>query len=157
MFILMHDQQRPVPILHAHDLDAATNTKDAIDPAMWRRFGLQISVDLPEADERYAIMRKYLLPYDLPDLEINRLVDLTTGCSPSLLRQLMEGIKRTLILGPKMDRNISDPVAVFTQIVSSVAPPPEMEQPDLWKDSSACRSLKGMEWPPRLLEKSDKK
>jgi AAA+ superfamily predicted ATPase len=46
---------------------AATNTKDALDPAMWRRFGLQISVDLPGENERFAILRKYALPFDFDD------------------------------------------------------------------------------------------
>lgn len=130
---------------------AATNTKEAIDAAAWRRFGLMICVDLPHPDERFAIIKKYAQPYELDDLEVDRLVDLTERCSPSLLRQLMEGMKRTLVLGPMMNRDISDPVTVFEQIVSSIAPPPELDQPTLWADSYACRKLKGMQWPPKLM------
>lgn len=128
---------------------AATNTKDALDAAMWRRFGLQISVDLPGEDERFAILRKYALPFDLEDGAIDRLVMLTRACSPSLLRQLMEGMKRTLLLGPRLQMDISRPELVFGHVIASIAPPPEMQQPPLWSDARALDRLEGIAWPPR--------
>ncbi len=127
---------------------AATNTKDALDSAMWRRFGMQISVDLPGEDQRFAIIRKYALPFDLEDSAIDVLVDLTRGCSPSLLRQLMEGMKRTLVLGPKLHLDITSAAVVFERVIASIAPPPEMVQPPLWSDSSSLDSLDGIQWPP---------
>jgi hypothetical protein len=128
---------------------AATNTKDALDPAMWRRFGLQISVDLPEAAERFAILRKYALPFDLEDSAIDVLVTATRGCSPSLLRQLMEGVKRNLVLGPRLNWDISKPEVVLARVVASIAPPPEMTQPPLWSDNRrALEEIKAITWPP---------
>jgi SpoVK/Ycf46/Vps4 family AAA+-type ATPase len=128
---------------------AATNTKDILDPAMWRRFGLQISVDLPGENERFAILRKYGLPFDLEDDAIDVLTSVTRGCSPSLLRQLMEGMKRTLVLAPRLRVDVSQPAQVFARIVASIAPPPEMTQPPLWQDTSrALADLKGIQWPP---------
>lgn len=128
---------------------AATNTKDAIDPAMWRRFGLQISVDLPGEIERFAIIRKYALPYDLEDAAIDILVDATRGCSPSLLRQLLEGMKRTLVLAPRLAIDVSRPERVFAHIVASIAPPPEMPQPPLWANTtSTLADLDAIAWPP---------
>lgn len=128
---------------------AATNTKAEIDPAMWRRFGLQISVDLPGEHERFAIIRKYALPFDFEDAAIDVLVDATRGCSPSLLRQLMEGMKRTLVLAPKLHLDVSRPSIVLGHVIAAIAPPPEMAQPPLW--SAPKRSLEeidGMAWPP---------
>ena len=127
---------------------AATNTKDVIDPAMWRRFGLQISVDLPGEEERFAILRKYALPYDLEDDAIDVLVRVTRGCSPSLLRQLMEGMKRTLVLAPRLQLDVSVPERVFAHVRSSIAPPPELEQPPLWSDARAIEEVRGIAWPP---------
>jgi SpoVK/Ycf46/Vps4 family AAA+-type ATPase len=127
---------------------AATNTKDVLDPAMWRRFGLQISVDLPGAEERFAILRKYALPFDLQDEAIDVLVRVTRGCSPSLLRQLMEGMKRTLVLAPRLHFDVSRPERVFAHIAGSIAPPPEMEQPPLWADPRAVEEVSGIAWPP---------
>lgn len=127
---------------------AATNTKDALDSAMWRRFGLQISVDLPGANERFAIIRKYALPFDLEDSAIDVLVDVTRGCSPSLLRQLMEGMKRTLVLAPKLHLDVSSPVRLFSHVMAAISPPPEMVQPPLWADETAVEKVEGIAWPP---------
>jgi len=131
---------------------AATNTKDALDPAMWRRFGLQISVDLPGEHERFAILRKYALPFDLEDSAIDVLVTVTRGCSPSLLRQLMEGMKRTLILGPRLSFDVSRSRNVIAHVIASIAPPPEMPSPPLWSESDrALDKLQDIEWPPRRV------
>lgn len=127
---------------------AATNTKDTIDPAMWRRFGLQISVDLPGEHERFAILRKYAHPFDFNDDAIDVLVAATRGCSPSLLRQLMEGMKRTLVLAPRLHFDVSRPETVFAHVISSIAPPPEMEQPPLWTEARAIDQIRAIAWPP---------
>lgn len=129
---------------------AATNTKDALDPAMWRRFGLQISLDLPGEPERFAILRKYALPFDLEDSAIDVLVIATRGCSPSLLRQLMEGMKRTLVLAPRLHVDVSRPETVFAHVIASIAPPPEMQQPPLWADGGrgVLHQTKDIAWPP---------
>lgn len=128
---------------------AATNTKDALDAAMWRRFGLQISVDLPGENERFAILRKYALPFDLEDAAIDVLVSATRGCSPSLLRQLMEGMKRAFVLAPRLHHlDITRPEIVFGHVIASIAPPPEMEQPPLWSGARALNEVKGIAWPP---------
>jgi len=131
---------------------AATNAKSALDSAMWRRFGLQISVALPGDVERFAILRKYAAPFDLHDEAVDMLVTVTCGCSPSLLRQLMEGMKRSLVLAHRLHVDISSPVDVFGRIVASIAPPPEMEQPPLWADTRALGTLTGMDWPPARMD-----
>lgn len=137
---------------------AATNLKDTLDPAMWRRFGLQIEVALPREEERFAILRKYAMPFDLTDAAVDRLVTATRGCSPSLLKQLMEGMKRTLVMGPRLAFNTSRPEIVFGHVIGSIAPPPEMEQPPLWSDSAAALAeLADMAWPPRRIPAKEKR
>jgi SpoVK/Ycf46/Vps4 family AAA+-type ATPase len=132
---------------------AATNTKDALDPAMWRRFGLQISVDMPGEVERFAIIRKYALPFDLADEAIDILVIATRGCSPSLLRQLMEGMKRTLVLAPRLSLDVSRPARVFQHVVASIAPPPEMPQPPLWSQTgTTLEEIEQIAWPPTRVQ-----
>lgn len=129
---------------------AATNTKDALDAAMWRRFGLQISVDLPGEGERFAILRKYAMPFDLDDAAIDVLVAETRNCSPSLLRQLMEGMKRTLVLSPKLHFDVQRPAAVFAHVIAAIAPPPELQQPPLWGDPRrALDRIADIAWPPK--------
>ena len=132
---------------------AATNLQDAIDPAIWRRFGIQITVDLPGFDERFAIMRRYGLPYHFDDALLDELVLLTDGAAPSLLRQMIEGVKRILVLGPKLGRDITSPVEVFTRIAAQVAPHPVYLEPPhvapfLWREPESVKRLADLPWPP---------
>lgn len=126
-------------------LVAATNRAEDIDQALWRRFHLQVSIALPGDDERFAILRRYGLPFEFTDDDIELLTHLTVGASPALLRGLMEGVKRALIMGPKIGLDISDAPRVFRRVVGSVAPPPEIERPPLWGSQSKTAS---MSWPP---------
>ncbi|WP_457797608.1 AAA family ATPase [Methylocystis sp. S23] len=91
---------------------AATNIADGLDQAIWRRFGIHIEVEIPGFDERFAIIKRYLHPFKIADETIDELCLATHGAAPSLLRQLCEGIKRSLILSPRMKRDISDIVSV---------------------------------------------
>lgn len=131
---------------------AATNRDDTLDPALWRRFGMQIDVALPGDDERYAILARYLDPYEINEPSLALLTDVTQGASPSLLRQLMEGIKRAIVLGPKLKRDIEKPVPVIKQVIASIAPPPGMPAPHLWRVKTAINELKDLQWPPTLKQ-----
>lgn len=134
---------------------AATNVPDIIDPAMWRRFGIQIDVALPGEDERFAILSRYLDPFFFDGETMELLTGLTAGASPSLLRQLMEGVKRSVIMGAKLKRDVSKPVPVFRQIVASITPPPECQTPQLWGVKTAVERLENITWPPKRGETND--
>lgn len=130
-------------------LIAATNRREDIDPAIWRRFHLQMNVDLPGDDERFAIMKRYGAPFAWADEDLDVLVDLTAGASPALLRNMMEGVKRALILAPRQSRDISDPAAVFGSVIASLDPPEGMERPALWSGADALCGLRAFQaWPP---------
>ncbi len=124
----------------------ATNRREELDPALWRRFGMQLSVDLPGLDERFAIIRRYAAPFDLPDDDIDALADATIGASPALLRQLVEGVKRRIAIAPKLNHNIPDAGAALRAVVASVAMPPEFEVPPLWRPHGVA-NLPAMTWP----------
>jgi SpoVK/Ycf46/Vps4 family AAA+-type ATPase len=132
---------------HAGYVVAATNRKQDIDPALWRRFHMQVPIDLPEFEERFSILRRYGLPFAFTDADLDLLAEMTDGASPALLRGLMEGVKRALVMAPKTKISAADPVAVFHRIVSSLQPPPEIEPPQLWSGISLDR-LKELSWPP---------
>ncbi len=101
---------------------------------------------------RFAILRKYAHPFDFDDDAIDILVAATRGCSPSLLRQLMEGMKRTLVLAPRLHFDVSRPATVFAHVIASIAPPPEMEQPPLWCEKRAIDQIGSIAWPPTRVE-----
>lgn len=127
---------------------AATNRATALDPAIWRRFGMQLEIPLPGPDERYAIMAFYLHPFTISEAAMDYLTAATDGAAPSLLRQLMEGIKRDMILAPRMN-NPTDAKATFFRIIASVAPHPDYNVPYLWAETSAAlHNLAKFPWPP---------
>ncbi len=130
-------------------LVAATNRPQALDEALWRRFHLQLTVDLPGGDERFAILRRYGLPYAFADDDLELLTDLTAGASPALLKGLMEGIKRSLVIGRKLGWRIDDPVHVVLRVLGGISPPPEITAPPLWCEDDAVDRLAAMSWPPR--------
>jgi hypothetical protein len=87
------------------------------------------------------------MPFEPADEEVDLLVELTAGASPALLRALMEGVKRTLIVGPKTGRPTDNPVAVFGSVIAAVAPAPEYTPPPLWADANAVGELAVLAWP----------
>lgn len=129
----------------------ATNRHEQIDPAMWRRFDMQISVDLPESEERFAIIKRYAEPLMPSDDAIDFLVDLTAGASPALLRALLEGMKRAVVVWPRIRRDHADVRAVLETILVSLVPPPEINPPPLWKAdlsrNAPATALERLEWP----------
>jgi SpoVK/Ycf46/Vps4 family AAA+-type ATPase len=129
---------------------AATNRQDFLDPALWRRFGMQISVDLPGHDERFAIIRRYAAPFILGDDETDELVLATAGASPALLRALMEGVKRSIVVGPRVGRKVEDARSVIAAVVAACAPAPEYEPPPLWANPRALDAVSAaLTWPLR--------
>lgn len=129
-------------------LIGATNFADGLDPALWRRFGMQIDVALPGDNERYAILRRYAAPFDLGDDAFELLTDLTEGAAPSLLRQLMEGMKRLLVVGNKIGVSTETPEGTFRVILSQNKPHPDYTPPPLWGGPEGVRELAGIAWPP---------
>ena len=126
---------------------AATNRPGVIDPALHRRFGLQLEIPLPGQDERFAIMTHYLIPFTLDEDALGVLTDLTAGAAPSLLRQIMEGVKRDLILAPRLNYNTSS-TDTFARIVASTKPHEDYDTPPLWNDG--LNELANIAWPPQL-------
>lgn len=129
---------------------AATNMPDMLDPALWRRFHIQITVDLPGYDERFAIIKRYSQPFEMQDDALAILADLTDGASPALLRGLMEGMKRGLILNPRLRLPIEKPEHVFVPIITALKPPPGIATPALWSNPSTIHAIAECGWPPEM-------
>lgn len=128
---------------------AATNRGDAIDGAIWRRFGMHITVDLPDDEPRFAILKRYLAPFVLPDEALDLVCELTAGATPALLRQLMEGVKRDLVLGERF-RQPLDARSVFERLVAVVRPHHDATLPHLWDGGWALDKIAKLPWPPTI-------
>jgi len=131
---------------------AATNQAVEIDPAVWRRFQMQIEIGFPGVAERFAIVRLYLQPFTVADETIDALADAFDGGSPALMREGCEALKRGLILGPKL-KLPSDLPSMLARFVSSAAPAEGMPVPRLWEEFHECAERCGdVPWPPSLTQ-----
>lgn len=131
---------------HKGLLIAATNRTDALDTALWRRFQLQIELGEPGQEERERIIERYLSPYTVDPASVTSLARDLGGASPALIREFCEGMKRQMIIGPKVGLKM-EWVAVLNRLVSAIAPHPELTQPVLWADPSRARVSREFIWP----------
>lgn len=134
--------------IEAHDgiIIAATNFSADIDPAIWRRFDIQIELALPGPDERRRIIARYLAPYGFPSAVLDELAEAMSTASPSLMRQFCESLKRNIILGERLSWDMRRGQTV-DRIISGLQPHKDLGKPRLWALGSADRAVSMMPWP----------
>lgn len=129
-------------------LFAATNVTKDIDPAIWRRFQLQIEIGLPGSAERFAIVRLYMAPFDLADATVAGIADAFTDASPALIREGCEMIKRSLVLGPRMKLPCDLP-SILERFAASASASEGMIEPRLWSERRlVLKAVGAVPWPP---------
>jgi MoxR-like ATPase len=135
---------------HKGFIVAATNFGDRIDPAIWRRFDIHITLELPGPFERERILARYLAPYGLPRSALGQLAEACATASPSLMRQLCEGLKRQLIIGPKVGWDM-DREAVVGRLLAAIQPHRDLGRPRLWSLGAKDQAVSMMPWPLPLV------
>jgi len=133
---------------HKGFIIAATNHGSHIDPAIWRRFDIHITLELPGQFERERIIARYLDPLGIPKAELASLSDALASASPALIRQLCENLKRQLVIGPKVGWDMRKE-ALFDRMLAAFGPHPDLGKPRLWSHGSKDASIRGMGWPLR--------
>lgn len=133
-------------------LFAATNVTGSIDAAIWRRFQMQIEIGFPGAEERFAIVKMYMAPLLPADETISVIAGVLDGASPALIREACEGLKRSIVLGPRMNLSTTLPDSMDRFAASSSAAE-GMPVPRLWSDPRGCANeLRRAPWPPALTK-----
>lgn len=139
---------------HRGFLIGATNFGSQIDPAVWRRFDIHITLELPGQNERERILARYLEPYGLGREPLASLADAFATASPALIRSFCENLKRQLVVGPKLGADMRRE-AVIDRIVATVSPHPTLGKPRLWSKGSEDRAIQQLPWPLPLAEHAD--
>lgn len=131
-----------------HDgfLIATSNRGADIDEAIWRRFDLQIRLALPAQRERELILTRYLNPFVLDPNTMQDFAAAFNDAAPALMRQFCEGLKRQLVIGPKVGWDM-DKKAVFGRLVAAVGPHPDLERPRLWRRGADDPIVELLPWP----------
>lgn len=137
--------------IEQHDgfIIAATNFGKSVDPAIWRRFDMQLTLELPGEFERREILRRYLAPFGMPQHALELLGAAFASASPALIRQFCEALKRSLVIGERLGHDMSKR-ATFDRITASVHPHPDLGKPPMWsteRDHDRERALDALPWP----------
>jgi len=125
---------------------AATNLGDGLDPAIWRRFEIQIELEVPGDHERRRILERYLAPFVLPEPAIALLSASMETASPALMRSFAEHIKRQIVVGPKAGWDMSRE-AVIARVIATVKPHPDLGLPRLWSRGLSDVAVPAFPWP----------
>lgn len=133
--------------IEAHDgiIITATNLARDIDPAIWRRFDIQIELALPGAEERPRIIERYLAPYGLPAPALAELAEAMETASPSLIRQFCEALKRNLVLGDRLGWDMRREPTI-ERILSALQPHHDLGRPRLWARGREDRAVGMIPW-----------
>lgn len=137
--------------IEAHDgfIIAATNKGSEIDPAVWRRFDVQIRLDMPGQFERERILERYIAPYRFSPETLKRMAEALDTATPALMRQFCEALKRNLVIGPKVEWNMQRE-AVIERIIAAIHPHPDCGKPRLWSQGAKDIAVRWLEWPLEL-------
>ena len=83
-------------------LVAATNHEHLLDPAIWRRFNVTITLEYPDEKERVMLIDKSLAKYNIgANINTKKIAKLTEGMSGALIDELITAVaKKDLIDGP---------------------------------------------------------
>jgi SpoVK/Ycf46/Vps4 family AAA+-type ATPase len=131
---------------HKGFIIAATNHAASIDAAVWRRFDIHITLDLPGQFEREQILKRYLAPFGMPSRALNRFAEAFDTASPALMRQFCENLKRQIVVGPKVGWDMRK-APVIDRLVTSVQPHPDMGKPTLWALGGKTPAISDLPWP----------
>lgn len=125
---------------------AATNLGANLDAAIWRRFQIQIKLQLPGPSERKRILARYLEPYVLADAPLSLLAEAFDTATPALIREWAEGIKRNIILGPRIGWDMARE-ATIERVLAAAQPHPSLGKPSLWSLGGKHAAVKALPWP----------
>jgi len=116
---------------------AATNHPELIDPALWRRFDMEIKFELPESDNIKDAIKRFFGPdYAMFDLWIDALTLAFKGQSFSNIERTIKRFRRALALGLSTDKEL-----VEEFVKASICELEHKERIDLAKHLSAQSML----------------
>lgn len=82
-------------------LIAATNHEHLLDPAIWRRFNITITLELPTIELRQAMIKKWIDKFQIKGkINVNSIAKITEGLSGADIKELMTiAAKKSILFG----------------------------------------------------------
>ncbi|SKC99161.1 ATPase family associated with various cellular activities (AAA) [Burkholderia sp. CF099] len=79
---------------------AITNHPNLLDPAVWRRFEVQLETPIPDWNQRLAIIGAFLPPLEVSEGKLQLLSWALDGCSGAEIEDVIIGLKKSHALEP---------------------------------------------------------
>ncbi len=95
-----------------------TNHETLLDPAIWRRFEVQIEIPKPGPAVMSAIIKKFLLPLELDEAEVNFLTWAIEDASGAEAEALVNWLKKSSLLNSGNELKLVDQIRKFALLNS---------------------------------------
>jgi hypothetical protein len=92
-----------------------TNHPALLDPAIWRRFEVQLEIPVPNFATRLAITARYMAPTDPPESHMKFIAWLTEGASGAEVELAVRTYKKAHVIGGDAAKS---PIATFRQFAT---------------------------------------
>lgn len=96
-----------------------TNHETLLDPAIWRRFDVQIEIPKPTGDVLSKIISKYLVPLDLDDEKIKFLAWCVDGGTGADAKSLVRWVKKNHAIEQKGKDSLFEQLRMFAVVNSN--------------------------------------
>lgn len=90
-----------------------TNHEKLLDPAVWRRFDVQIMLPHPNVEVRRKMISKYIQPLQYSDSELKFITWCMKDASGADIRKLCDWLKRASIINTEKPQSIYERMAQF--------------------------------------------
>lgn len=108
--LLQNFDNMPTNIL----LIAATNHEHLLDPAIWRRFNLTITLDLPNESQRFSLLQKWMNEYSInKTLDYDTLSKITEGLNGAQIKELTKSAAKKFYMSK--DLKTENIIEIFIQ------------------------------------------
>lgn len=84
-----------------------TNHQGLLDPAIWRRFDIQMEIPVPSGEVMFTLLQNFLKPLELEESKIKFLVWCIEGASGADARMMSYWIKRAIVLDENEDTSLA--------------------------------------------------
>lgn len=95
-------------------LIAATNHEHLLDPAIWRRFNLTITLELPNESQRLILLQKWMTEYSINEsLDYETLAKITDGLNGAQIKELTTAAAKKYYIDKEL--KTEDIITIFIQ------------------------------------------
>ncbi len=93
-----------------------TNHQGLLDPAVWRRFDVQLEIPLPKFSQRLDLAKKFMQPTDVPIAHLKMLAWFAEDCTGAEIESLVRTYKVAVIIE---DENLLETFVKYTTLNSN--------------------------------------